>query len=441
MKKNRVLRRFAVWAGWFLLCFLAFGSSANAIEIKDIQSSKGVHAWLVEDHTVPVIAIQFSFKGGSVQEPAGKEGLANLMSGLFDEGAGDIRSDAFQAWLDDLGGDMSFSASKDTIRGSLRVLAENREQAVKLLALALQKPRFDQDAVDRIREQLAVSIRASERDPSTIAQKKFATMVYGKHPYGRWSEGTPESLAKITRDDLVSAHAKMFARDNVKIGIVGPVSPEEARKIIEQVFDALPQKAHLQPIEPAKLRLGGMTTVNYNMPQTSITLLYPGIKRKDPQFFAAYLMNYVLGGSGLTSRLFTEVREKRGLAYSVSSSLMNFDYASALAISTGTRADRAQESLKTIREEVKRMATKGVTASELAAAKSYIIGSYAVQNMGSSADIASTLVGLQEQDLPVDYIRKRGDLINAVTQDAANAVAKRLFSAEPAILMVGPMKD
>jgi len=441
MKKNRVLRRFAVWAGWFLLCFLVFRSSANAIEIKDIQSSKGVHAWLVEDHTVPVIAIQFSFKGGSVQEPAGREGLTNLMSGLFDEGAGDIRSDAFQAWLDDLGGDMSFSASKDAIRGSLRVLAENREQAVKLLALALQKPRFDQDAVDRIREQLAVSIRASERDPSTIAQKKFATMVYGKHPYGRWSEGTPESLAKITREDLVSAHAKMFARDNVKIGIVGPVSPEEARKIIEQVFDALPQKAHLQPIEPAKLRLGGMTTVNYNMPQTSITLLYPGIKRKDPEFFAAHLMNYVLGGSGLTSRLFTEVREKRGLTYSVSSSLINFDYASALAISTGTRADRAQESLKTIREEVKRMATTGVTASELAAAKSYIIGSYAVQNMGSSADIASTLVGLQEQDLPVDYISKRGDLINAVTQDAANAVAKRLFSAEPAILMVGPMKD
>lgn len=441
MKKNRVLRRFAVWAGWFLLCFLVFRSSANAIEIKDIQSSKGVHAWLVEDHTVPVIAIQFSFKGGSVQEPAGKEGLTNLMSGLFDEGAGDIRSDAFQAWLDDLGGDMSFSASKDAIRGSLRVLAENREQAVKLLALALQKPRFDQDAVDRIREQLAVSIRASERDPSTIAQKKFATMVYGKHPYGRWSEGTPESLAKITRADLVSAHAKMFARDNVKIGIVGPVSPEEARKIIEQVFDALPQKAHLQSIEPAKLRLGGMTTVNYNMPQTSITLLYPGIKRKDPEFFAAHLMNYVLGGSGLTSRLFTEVREKRGLAYSVSSSLINFDYASALAISTGTRADRAQESLKTIREEVKRMATTGVTASELAAAKSYIIGSYAVQNMGSSADIASTLVGLQEQDLPVDYISKRGDLINAVTQDATNAVAKRLFSAEPAILMVGPMKD
>lgn len=441
MKKNRVLRRFAVWTGWFLLCFLAFGSSANAIEIKDIQSSKGVHAWLVENHTVPVIAIQFSFKGGSVQEPAGKEGLTNLMSGLFDEGAGDIRSDAFQAWLDDIGGDMSFSANKDTIRGSLRVLAENRDQAVKLLALALQKPRFDQDAVDRIREQLAVGIRASERDPSTIAQKKFATMVYGKHPYGRWSEGTPESLAKITRDDLVSAHAKMFARDNVKIGIVGPVSPEDARKIIEQVFDALPQKAHLRPVEPAKLHLGGMTTVNYNMPQTSITLIYPGIKRKDPQFFAAYLMNYVLGGSGLTSRLFTEVREKRGLAYSVSSNLMNFDYASALAISTGTRADRAQESLKTIREEVKRMATTGVTASELAAAKSYIIGAYAVQNMGSSADIASTLVGLQEQDLPVDYIGKRGDLINAVTQDAANAVAKRLFTAEPAILMVGPMKD
>ncbi|RCL00725.1 MAG: zinc protease [Candidatus Tokpelaia sp. JSC189] len=441
MERNKVLYRFTGWVGWFLLFFPAFSCSANAIEIKSVHSSKGVHAWLVEDHTVPVIAIQFSFRGGSVQDPVGKEGLTNLMSTLFDEGAGDISSDAFQAYLDDLGGDMSFSANRDSIRGSLRVLAENRDQAVKLLALAVQKPRFDQDAVDRIREQLIAGIRASERDPSTIAQKKFAAMVYGKHPYGRWGKGSSESLEKITRDDLVLTHARMFARDNVKIGIVGPISPEEAGRIVEQVFDILPKKAQLQLIESAKLHLGGMITVNYNLPQTSITLLYPGIKRDDPEFFAAYLMNYTLGGPGLTSRLFAEVREKRGFAYNISSRLMNFDYASALAISTGTRADSAQKSLEIIREEARRMAAAGMTADELVIAKSYAIGSYAIQNMGSSSDIASTLVDLQEQNLPIDYIGKRIDLINAVTRDAVNAVARKLLSIDPSILMVGRVKD
>lgn len=441
MRRKRTVCQLAALVSGFLLYLLALGGFANAIEIRDVQSPKGVHAWLVEDHTVPVVAIYFSFKGGSAQDPAGKEGLANFMSSLLDEGAGDLRSDLFQARLDDLGAGMSFSATDDVISGSLRVLAENCDRAVNLLALAVQKPRFDPDAVERVREQFAVSIRASERDPSTMAQKKFAAMVYGRHPYGRWSEGTPQSLDRITQADFVAAHAKIFARDHVKIGIVGPVSPQEAGKMIARIFDALPQKADLQKIEQAKLHLGGMTTIHYDMPQTAIMLLYPGVKRHDPDFFAAYLMNYILGGPGLTSRLFSEVREKRGLAYSVASSLVNRDYASTLAISTGTRASRAQESLETIRAEIRRMMTAGVTAQELAAAKSYAVGSYAVQNMSSSSAIAATLVGLQEQNLPIDYIEKRASLINAVSLDRVNAVAKRLFSVEPAILMVGPMKD
>lgn len=441
MKTNRLFPNLAGLLAGLVLFVLSLGRFAQAIEIQDVQSPKGVHAWLVEDHTVPVVAIEFSFKGGSAQDPAGKEGLANLMSGLFDEGAGNLRSDIFQARLDELGGDMSFTASKDAIRGSLRVLAENRDRAVHLLALAVQKPRFDQDALDRIREQLVVGIRASERDPATIAQKKFDGMVYGKHPYGRWSEGTPESLAAIKQADLAAAHSRMFARDTVKIGIVGPVSASQASQIVGQIFDALPQKADLQKIDQAKLHLGGMTTVHYDMPQTSIMLLYPGIRREDPQFFAAYLMNYILGGPGLTSRLFSQVREKRGLAYNVSSVLINLDYASALAISTGTRAARAQESLETVREEIKRLVSAGVTEDELASAKSYVIGSYAIQNMGSSSEIASTLVGLQEENLPIDYIEKRKQLIDSVTPDQVSAVAKKLFSVEPAILMVGPMKD
>ena len=232
----------------------------------------------------------------------------------------------------------------------------------------------------------------------------------------------------------------MFARDNIHIGIVGPVSANEAATIIDKIFGALPEKAELKKIEEAKLNLGGMANVNYDLPQTSLMLVYPGVKRNDPDFFAAYLMNYVLGGPGLTSRLFSEVREKRGLAYTVGSSLMLYDHSATLAVSTGTRSSEAQKSLSTIRSEVKKMADEGVSEQELDEAKSYVIGSYAVQNMGSSSDIAATLVSLQDENLPIDYIEKRRALIEAVTRDQVKAVAEKLLRPEPALLIIGPSK-
>lgn len=422
---------------------LSFGlgvSLANALNIENVTSKKGITGWLVEDNTVPVVSIQFSIGGGTTQDPEGKEGLANLMTGLFDEGAGDLDSQAFQSRLDELGAEMAFSVTRDRMRGNMKMLAEKRDEALNLLALAVQKPRFDDEAIDRIREQLVAELKASEKDPKTIAQNRLLTLIYGKHPYARRGEGTPETLATINRDDLVKAHHAMFACDNIHIGIVGPVSANEAATIIDKIFGALPEKAELKKIEEAKLNLGGMANVNYDLPQTSLMLVYPGVKRNDPDFFAAYLMNYVLGGPGLTSRLFSEVREKRGLAYTVGSSLMLYDHSATLAVSTGTRSSEAQKSLSTIRSEVKKMADEGVSEQELDEAKSYVIGSYAVQNMGSSSDIAATLVSLQDENLPIDYIEKRRALIEAVTRDQVKAVAEKLLRPEPALLIIGPSK-
>jgi len=418
---------------------LSFGSGAYALAIKEISSRGGVKGWLVEDRSVPVVAVRFSFKGGDVQDPAGKSGLAELMSSLLDEGAGNLSSRAFQARMDDLGADVSFWSTSDVIGGSLRVLAENRTAAVALLAQAVQKPRFDEDAFNRVREQMVVGLHSVAKNPETIAQRKFATMIYGKHPYANWT--TPETLGKITRNDLRIAHGKLFARDNVTVAIVGALTQQEAEKILTGLFDALPQKAQLQPVAPVKLHLNGLSTVPYDMPQTAITLIYPGVARSDPQYYAAYLMSYTLGGPGLTSRLFAQVREKQGLAYGINSSLVNKDYASMLAINTATRAEQAKNSLKTIRSEVRKMVDEGISAEELAEAKSYVIGAYAVRNMRSSTGIAATLVGLQEQHLPMDYIERRPDFINAVTLDQVNAIAKKLLGAEPAISMVGPVKD
>lgn len=422
-------------AAFFVALF--FAMPAWAVTIQEVVSPKGVRAWLVQDDFVPLVSIRFSFKGGSTQDPAGKEGLANLMTGLFDEGAGDVPSDAYQERLDNIGAEMSFSATQDDIDGSMRMLNENRDAAFDLLALAVNKPRFDQAPVDRIRQQIISNIKASERDPSTIAAQKFSEALYGNHPYARREQGTEKSLQSITRDDLLAFHRKVFARDNLTIGVVGAISAKELGPLLDKVFAGLPEKAQLTPIPDAKLALGATTSINYDLPQTSLALVYPGIARKDPGFFAANLMNYTLG-DGFSSRLYKEVREKRGLAYSVGSGLINRDHAQALMISTATRPDRAQEALQIIRDQVKRMATDGPTAEELAAAKSYVIGSYAINNLDSSGNIARTLVAMQQEGLGRDYIDKRVDLINSVTLDQVKAVAKKLLDAAPAILIVGP---
>lgn len=413
---------------------------AYAIEIQEVVSPKGIKAWLVEDSSVPLISMRFSFKGGTSQDPGGKEGLANLMTGLFDEGAGDLDSDSFQERIDNLGAEMSFSASPDSVSGNIRMLAENRDAVNGLLALAVNKPRFDQDAIDRIRQQVVASLEASQRNPSTIASRKFSEVLYGNHPYGRPDEGTVKSLQSISRDDLVNFHRKNFARDRLTIGVVGSINAKDLGEMLDKVFGDLPANAELVPVPEAKLALGTTTSLSFDMPQTSISFVYPAVPRNDPEFFASYLMNHILGG-GFTSRLYAEVREKRGLAYSVSSSMALRDHVSALTISTATRPEKAQESLKIIREQVARMANDGPTEAELAAAKSYLKGSYAVNNLDSSVSIADTLVGLQEAGLDREYIDKRAELIDAVTLDQVKAIAKKLLEAEPAILIFGPAQS
>lgn len=413
---------------------------AYAIEIQEVVSPKGIKAWLVEDSSVPLISMRFSFKGGTSQDPGGKEGLANLMTGLFDEGAGDLDSDSFQERIDNLGAEMSFSASPDSVSGNIRMLAENRDAVNGLLALAVNKPRFDQDAIDRIRQQVVASLEASQRNPSTIASRKFSEVLYGNHPYGRPDEGTVKSLQSVSREDLVNFHRKNFARDRLTIGVVGSINAKDLGEMLDKVFGDLPANAELVPVPDAKLALGTTTSLSFDMPQTSISFVYPAVPRKDPEFFASYLMNHILGG-GFTSRLYAEVREKRGLAYSVSSSMALRDHVSALTISTATRPEKAQESLKIIREQVARMANDGPTEAELAAAKSYLKGSYAVNNLDSSVSIADTLVGLQEAGLDREYIDKRAELIDAVTLDQVKAIAKKLLEAEPAILIFGPAQS
>jgi len=421
-----------------LILITALVPARAAVDIQEVRSDKGITAWLVEDYTVPLVSIRFVFEGGTTQDPDDKLGLANLMSGLFDEGAGDMDSDAFQEALDDVGAEMSFSATSDSIAGSMRTLADTREEAFRLLSLAVQKPRFDQAPVDRIRAQILTSIRANERDPDTLARRAFAKALYGDHPYSRPGDGLPDTLPKITPDDLKAFHKRVFARDNLKIAIVGAIDAETVKRELDRVFADLPEKADLVPVPDIAPKLDQTVRQVYDLPQTNIQLVYPGIARKDPEFFAAFMMNHVLGGGTFSSRLFTEVREQRGLAYGVSSGLSNLDHSSRLMMGTATASGKAEETLSVIKDVVARMAAEGPTEEELADAKRYQLGAYAINNLDSSASIANTLVQIQVEDLGIDYIERRGDLINAVTREQVAAVARRLLIDKPAVLIVGP---
>jgi zinc protease len=430
----RALRPILAAATLLLVTAPAFA----VVQFQQITSPQGIDGWLVEDYSVPIITIRFAFEGGATQDPAGKEGLSDLITALFDEGAGHLDSEAFQIRLDDAGAEMAFASDLDAVYGSMRLLADQRDEALGLLKLAIQEPRFDQNPIDRMRAQLVTGIVASARDPQTAAQKMWAQAIYGDHPYARPTEGTPETLAGITAGDLRAYHQAVFARANLHVGIVGAIDAETARTVLDNLFGALPAEPTLQPVPDVTLALGQDLAVDYPLPQTSIYMAYPGIERTDPQFFAAYLMTQILGGDSMLSRLNEEVREKRGLSYGAGANLLNLEHANALVIGTSTKAESAGETLGVIKDVVARTASEGPTPQELASAKKYVVGSYALNELSSSSAIANTMVGLQLRGLGPEYITERADKINAVTIADVQAVAAELLGAKPTTMLLGP---
>jgi zinc protease len=427
-------RVFKPLAAVFLFVLATHG--AEAIEIERVVSPKGIEAWLVHEETVPLIAMSFAFGAGSTQDPAGREGVVNLMSGLLDEGAGDLDSKAFQAELDEYSIELSFSAGLDSFAGSLTTLSANRDQAARLLELALTSPRFDSEPVERIRAQIAASIKRNEQDPDTVGGDALTAALYPDHPYGRQVEGSPESLAAVTVGDLKDFHRKAFARDHLKISVVGAIDAATLGPMLDRIFGGLPEKSDVAAVPEVRPILTDSADIAMSIPQTIINFAGVGVKRDDPDFIAASVATLILGGGGMTSRLYAEVREKRGLAYSVGLGLRAYDHTGLLVGGTRTRADQADAVTDLIRSEVARFAEDGATEEELAKAKSYLIGSYALRFTTSNA-IAAQLLTIQMDNLGIDYVNRRNDLIAAVTLDDVRRVAKRLFAGEMLFVRVG----
>jgi len=421
------------------VALLAFGQAPAqaAAKIQRVTSPGGIEAWLVQDATVPLVAMQFAFRGGSAQDPANKPGVAQLMADNLDEGAGDLDSNAYHERLERRAIQMNFNVTRDHIRGSLRMLKNNRDEAFDLLRLALTAPRFDTEPLERVRAQTMSILRRESVTPGSIAGNKFFAAGFSNHPYAHAPRGTLDSVPTITADDLRAYRQKVFARDGLTVAVVGDIDATTLGQLLDKTFGALSAKGDLAPVPEVTLATGDSRVfVPLDVPQTNILFGGPSIKRDDPDFMTAYIVNHIIGGGSLSSRLYHEVREKRGLVYSVSTSLWWMDKTSIFLGNTATRADRANETIERITAELKRIAGEGPTQQELDEAKSYLKGSQMVA-LDSSTKFAGALLQYQIDKLGIDYLDRRPAIIDAVTLDDAKRVARKIWSHPLLTVSVG----
>ena len=420
------------------LCLALVGAAlpARAVEIQQVTSPGGIEAWLVEEHSIPIVAVEIAFRGGGSLDPRGKEGLANLLSGLLDEGAGDRDSQSFQMRLEELAIRLGFQSYRDTFWASMKTLSENRYEAFALLGLALGAPRFDADAVERVRTQVLSGLKRDAEDPGEIAGRTFLATAFPYHPYGRPARGTAESVAAITSADLREAAAMRFATGNATIGVVGDIDPIALGHLLDRTLGGLPSTAPAVTVaETRPAQVASLTVIRKPVPQSVVRFGMAGLKRSDPDFYAAYLLNHVLGGGSFTSRLYGEVREKRGLAYSVYSYLSTLDRAGLVMGGVASANERVAEALEVIRGELVRLREDGVTEEELRDAKTYINGAYPLR-LDSNGAIAQSLVAIQLEDLGIDYMDRRSGYIDAVTLGDIRRVARRLIRPDELIVVI-----
>jgi zinc protease len=410
--------------------FLAIALPANAeIQIKEVVSPGGITAWLVEDHNIPFTALEIQFRGGTSLDAPEKRGAVNLMTALLEEGAADLDSRAFAEARDALAAEFTFDSGTDSVGVSVRFLTENRDTAVSLLHSALVEPRFDQDAIDRVREQVLSNLRSNEKDPDTLASNAFDALAFGSHPYGSSGDGTLDTVAKLTRDDILAAHKGALARDRIYVSAAGDITAEELGPLLDTLLGDLPATGTPLPPRADLLLPPGQTVIDFPTPQASVLFGHVGIPRDDPDFFAAFILNEAFGGGRFTARLMSEVREKRGLTYGIGSYLVGMDQAELYMGQFSASNDKVAEAISVVSAEWARIASEGLTQQELADTKTYLTGSYPLRFDGNSR-IASILVGMQMDDMPIDYAVTRNAKIEAVTMDDIKRVAQRIFLPE-----------
>ena len=407
---------------------LAVSTPHSAVNVDVVTSPRGLKFWLVPSRAVPLVSLEFAMRGGSAQDPAEMAGLGALMSGLLDEGAGDLDSQAFHRALDEIAVEMSFHCDRDHWSGRMRTLTKNLDRAAELLRLAINAPRFDQEPFERVREHMNARLRHDANDPATLASRNWKANSFPDHPYGQPADGTLETLARIERGDLVKAAKRGIARDQLLIAVVGAIEEKHAAALVDRAFADLPAKGDLKPVPAAAFAgLGAIDRIDLDVPQSTIRFGRPALKRDDPDFIPSVVAAHVLGGSGsMTSRLFREVREKRGLAYTVFGTFYSLEQGAYFYGGTTTKNERARESFDVASAEIRDVALNGLNKEELEKGKTYLIGSYPLR-FDTSAKIASQLVHIQLERRAPEWLVERNREIAAVTMDSVKRAAHRAF--------------
>ncbi|UWQ99998.1 insulinase family protein [Rhodobacteraceae bacterium S2214] len=400
-----------------------------AVDIKTITSDGGINAWVVEEPSIPFVALEIRIRGGASLDAEGKRGAVNLMMGLLEEGSGDMTAQEFQAKRESLAASFGYRAYDDTISLSAKFLTENQDDALALFKQSLVSPTFDQDAIDRVRAQVISGINSDAKNPNRIAGAFFDEAAFGDHPYGSSMDGTIESVTALTRDDMFDAHRNVLTRDRLFVSVVGDVTADAVGPMLDDLLGSLPDEGPALPDDVDFGLAGGVTVIDYETPQSVALFGHAGIERDDDDFFAAYIMNQILGAGGFESRLMNEVREKRGLTYGISTFLVPKFHAEMMLGQVASANETIAEAIAVTRIEWARMANEGVTAEELETAKTFLTGEYPLRFDGNG-EIADIMVGMQMIGLPPEYVINRNDYIEAVTLDDINRVAGELLDPE-----------
>ena len=407
------------------------------IAIQEVTSPGGITAWLVEEHGIPFTALNIRFLGGTSLDLPGKRGAVNLMTGLLEEGAAEMDAQGFAAARDALAAEFSFRSDVDGVSVSSRFLTENRDAAMALLKQALITPRFDPDAVERVRGQVLAGLRGDEKDPDAMASALMDARIYGAHPYGSNGDGTIASVTALTRADILAAHQGAMARDRIYVAAVGDISAAELGPLLDALLGDLPATGIPQPPKAVLSLTGGTVVQQFPGPQSVVQFVQGGIAFDDPDYFPAAVLNEILGGGRFSARLMNEVREKRGLTYGIGTALANYRQASSFVGGFSSANDKVGEAIQVVKDVWAKVAAEGVTPEELATTKTYMTGDYPLRFDGNGP-IAGILVGMQILGLPSDYPARRNARVEAVTLADVKRVAARMLRPDQlAFVVVG----
>jgi len=421
-----------------ILCSFMIGTNADAALLgKRIVLENGMLLLLSERHTIPSVTINMLIKAGQVLEPSDKAGLAYITAGLLTEGTKKRSSSQIAEEIEFVGGGIGASGGDDSASVNLTILKKDLDLGLDILSDILLNPVFSEEEIIRKVRETKASIEKEKENPSAVAGKEFAKTVFGDHPYGRPTEGLPETLDRIVRDDIVKFHAAHYIPNNTIMAVVGDVTEKEIVSKLNRYLKDWKKREVVNPVFPPVKPLSQkiVKPIDKKITQANIVLGHIGIERENPDYYAAYVMNYILGGGGFTSRLMDNIRDNKGLAYDVHSYFAPMKYSGYFNVGVQTKNESAKVAIEEVLKEMERIRSVPVTDKELEDAKAYLTGSFPLK-LDTNKKIAGMLTAIEFFNLGLDYPDRYPKMINALTKDEILRVARKYLNPDNYTMVV-----